>query len=521
MSRRRNRKVQPVAKPDVKALGGGNYGYSFTSSSSIMPGSQDTNLRGWRPNLDADFWRMVPNGQHRSMLSDSRYIFGGSPMVSGAVLKKAQYVVGDAWQPRYVGRDDAFRRAAEPVMRAWARNCDVRGGPHDWRINLRNASVAIDRDGDLFAVLTDMDGEPRVQWLEAHRIGNPAWFSNPVVPDAPGTDGYVGMFVAAGIVYDAYMRPVGYNLLSGKKMLDGKESWNILPAASVVPFFDPVWFSQTRGIPSILNGILDWYDIEETKAAEKIAVKAASSISLIESNETGRREIGREAIGAAALPAGGKQGLQTQVMEKGLIRYIKNGNSIQAFQSNRPSPAWIGFMEDLKRGAFLGLGLPYEFVWDSAKIGGAGVRSMVGQVQRTVSDRQSVMFQPALSILLWAVASYVQRGRIPFSPDWMDWDFSMPARYSVDLGRDSQNERENLSVGTQSLSQILGAQGITAADHLNERAADYLLAKSIADERGIPLQWLINPSASFGNTADQAIEEQAPTVGPGAPDPNA
>ena len=506
-------KLKARRDPQVKAQGGANLGYSFTSSSGIMPTSQDTNLRGWRPSLDADFWRMVPNGQHRAMLSDARYIFGGASMVSGAVLKKAQYVVGDAWVPRYVGRDDNFRRVAEPVMRRWARNCDVRGGPNDWRLNLRNASIAIDRDGDVFAVLTDVGGSPRIQWLEAHRIGNPSTFTDSVVPDAAGTQGYAGRYVSSGVIYDDYMRPVGYNLLSGARNSYGTETWRILDAANVVPFFDPVWFSQTRGVPSIVNGILDWYDIGEIKAAETIAVKAASSISLIETNETGRREYGKEALGSGA-PMTGRQGLETRMIEKGLIRYIKAGNNVEAFQSNRPSPAWMGFMEDLKRGAFLGLGLPYEFVWDSAKIGGAGVRSMVGQVQRTVDDRQSVMFQPALTILLWAVARYMRRGDVPFAFDWFEWDFSMPARYSVDLGRDSQNERENLAVGTQTLSQVLGAQGISVADHLNERAADYRLAVSIAEETGTPLSFLLNMGAKAAPVAAPTVEPTDDTKTP-------
>jgi ribosomal protein L12E/L44/L45/RPP1/RPP2 len=42
---------------------------------------------------------------------------------------------------------------------------------------------------------------------------------------------------------------------------------------------------------------------------------------------------------------------------------------------------------------------------------------------------------------------------------------------------------------------VLGAQGISVADHLNERAADYRLAVSIAEETGTPLSFLLNMGA--------------------------
>jgi hypothetical protein len=151
-------------------------------------------------------------------------------------------------------------------------------------------------------------------------------------------------------------------------------------------------------------------------------------------------------------------------------------------------------MEHLTRSALMGMGLPYEFAWDSSKIGGAGVRSMVGQVQRVVETRQHAMEGPAKAILLYAVASYMRRGDIPFAADWWNWDFSYPALYSVDIGRDSQNRREDFAVGIRSLHGILAEDSIAVRDHLNQRASDYMLAKEISDAQGIPMEWLLNPN---------------------------
>lgn len=512
MSKRgRNRwAATKAAAPAVQASVGAGSGYSFTSSAGLYPASQETTLRGWRPDLTRDVWQMIPQARHRSLVSDGRYIYGGSGAVSGAVRKRADYAVGWAWNPVYKGNDERFRAIAVPIMERWLNLCDVRGPSFDFRMGLRIASIAMDRDGDTFAVLTRTpDGGPRIQWLEAHRIGTPGFgYSDNIVPAVEGTEGYAGKVVLSGIIYDEQMAPIGYNRLTPSP--DGfgyVDRWDIIPAASVVHFMDPSWTSQARGIPSICNAVLDWYDIGETREAEKIGTKARSAIAIVEKNETGRREVAREAVGLAGVQPG-RGGLQTQMLERGLIRYIKSSGEISAFESNKPGDAWQNFMDYVTRGAFLGMDLPYEFAWDSSKLGGANIRAVVGQVQRSVENRQAVMYQAARLMLLHAVGTYMRRGDIPFSADWFKWEFQMPAKYSVDVGRDSQNRREDFSVGLRSATDILGEDGITIREHLEQRAKDYLEAKRISDEMEVPLEWILNPSGAAPSANQPAAQIQ-------------
>ena len=493
-------KAAPTVAPVMASTTGwaGN-GWSFTSSNQLYPSPADSSKRGRRPDLDRPTWAMIPQSRHRTMLSDSRYLYGGSGAVSGACDKVADYAVGWAWQPRYTGTNVEFRRIAESVITGWLESCDVRGGQWNWRTGLRAACHAIDRDGDCLAVKTldPETGGPRIQWIEADRVGTPTGSdgigSKSIVPDLPETRGYAGRQILCGVIMDEQMKPLGFNILPYTGYVSAQD-WNIIPASSVVWIYDPKWFSQSRGIPSIIRGILDWYDLQETVTAEAIAAKVNSSLALIETNETGRRELGREAIGAAAMPMSGRQGIQVQAIEQGLIRYIKSSGKIEAHRSDRPGNGWLALMEHLTRSAFAGMGLPYEFAWDSSKIGGAGVRAMVGQVQRAIENRQRVLEAPARALLLYAVASYMRRGDIPFAGDWWAWEFSMPSLFSVDMGRDSQNRREDFAVGVRTLSGILAEESISAREHLTERANDYLLAKQISEEQGVPMEWLLNPN---------------------------
>jgi hypothetical protein len=153
--------------------------------------------------------------------------------------------------------------------------------------------------------------------------------------------------------------------------------------------------------------------------------------------------------------------------------------------------------------------LPFEFAWDSSKIGGAGVRSMVGQVQRAIETRQRVLYRPARQMVLYAVAAYMRRGDIPFVPDWWSWDFAVPAKYSVDMGRDSQNRREDFSVGLQSLTEILQEDGRDTREHLQQRANDYLLAQEISVKNNVPIEFILNPAAKFTDPAGDIAQAVA------------
>ena len=513
---RRTASVRGTSRAKVRASTTAPASSSFSKTSYQYPVSSDSPYRGWRPNLDREMWATLPQIRFRAMLSDARYIFAGNGSVAGAVRKKADYTIGWSWVPRYTGTNDYFRRIANNVIEGWCQTCDLRGPGYTWQTCLRLASMAIDRDGDCFAVLTtDPDtGGPRIAWLEAHRVGTPYEFTSylgkmALVPSGPDTGGYEGRRVACGVIYDDNQRPVGYNVFPWQMLYGTIPPWHILPADSVIHVYDPEWHSQTRGIPSIARAILDWYDIGETVGAEKMGVKLNSKLTLIETNETGRREIGREALGAGEVPDTGRQDLQTQTLADGLIRYIKPTGKIETHESNRPGAAWQGFMEYLARGAFSGMDLPFEFAWDSSKIGGAGVRAMVGQVQRSVETRQRILHAAAMRMLLYAVSVYMRRGDIPFAADWYQWEFSAPAQFSVDLGRDSQNRREDFAMGLQSLTEILQEDGRDTRGHLQQRANDYLLAKEIADANGVPIEFIINPSSTWKDPAGDVAQAVA------------
>ena len=105
-------------------------------------------------------------------MSQSRVIFSNFGVPRGAILQKADGVVGRAWEPEFKGKDNEFGDAAKEWLQSWFNVCDVQGNLQDFKTSLKMDSVAVDRDGDVFILLTETKtGYPQIQHIPAHRVG--------------------------------------------------------------------------------------------------------------------------------------------------------------------------------------------------------------------------------------------------------------------------------------------------------------------------------------------------------------
>ena len=484
------------------------------SNTSIYPIVEDTKQRGWRPQLDRDNAALITRYRHRAMLSDARYVYGGVGQVSGAIRDKANFVVGDAWIPRYNGASESFRKAFnEVIVGRWIRNCDVRGGAYNWQTNVKLACEALDRDGEIFILTTVSEfGSPRLQFLESHRIGGDSFGDNKVPKEANSK--WTGFRICNGIVYDEVMRSVAYNILpADEPYIVNKTPWNLVDATSVIHVIDPQWFSQNRGIPTICNGILDWYDIGEIRDAQKVKVKATSRITLIENNDTGKPDLTKNAMSVRDSADISKIETNSRLIENGLIRYFKaqSGNTLQTFAADTPGSTWESFVKHIERSAHRGMDWPVE-MHDMGSVGGAGVRAVVGQVRRSVINRRSALWNPMLSAVLFAVSYYIKvRKELPMVGDWASIEFTQPADFSVDLGRDSQNRRQDVAMGLRGVDDVLAEEGEGDIEAVFERRAKvYNLREKVAKRFGVPPEAIYNPGAASVQAA--ATSEGEATV---------
>ena len=445
-------------------------------TNEFYPGGADDQRRFGRGKLARDIAELMVENRQKMLLGDSRYIYQSFSTVSGAVKQKANYVYGNAWRLQSFSANTEFAMAVEEDFVKIDRLLDTRGSAFSFRKSAWLGSKTIDVDGDYFIVLTEnaKTGFPKLQYLEAHRVGSFGLNGGHAVTDGR----YKGMRIFAGVIVDEYMQPIAYRVQDESS----KEGHRDVNANSMIHVGDLEWFSQSRGQPSVAAAILDWYDLAETRDAEKIAEKVNSALTLVESNESGRQDMGNSIVN----PSPGSDGrLQTQLMDSGLIRYIKNGGSLKAHQSNRPSDQWLNFTKLVESSAFYALGWRREML-DSSAIGGAGVRGFAADINKSIASRCEIIEAGMKRAAMYVIAKRAKQGVYGELPeDWWKIGFTKPAQFTVDEGRMRAADIADLRAGLTTEDHIVEARGMNYEELVRKRAANIVMKKRIAEENGL------------------------------------
>ena len=218
-----------------------------------------------------------------------------------------------------------------------------------------------------------------------------------------------------------------------------------------------------------------------------------SSISLIEYNESGGPDpddpynalVGNEA---------GDKGMTVETLDGGTVRYFKSnsGGKIETLVNNRPGNPFLDFHDRLLKSAYAGLNWPYAFYNGHGVGGGTAQRTEIAMAQRSIEDRQDLLFYAAKRIVSYAVAKAQKRGDLPQSADWWRWEFSYPPKLTIDDGRVMKELESSYKLGFKSASDITAAMGKEYKDVIREKAEEaatrQLIAKEIGDKYGIEIE---------------------------------
>ena len=454
--------------------------------------SRDTEHRKWMPSLSRDVRALMPQWRQRALVSDSRHIYtSGGGQISGAVHDKADAVVGNAWQPVYAGADKDFGRLAQELLAEWYDRCVIGSSAFDFISAVWLGSKSVDVDGDFFILPTYAADKsyPMLRFVEGHRVGSR------VGEQVVSRGRYAGARIDSGIVYDRRGWPLAIQLLG-----DQPEDDEFISLRQAIHVFDPIWYSQGRGVPALSFSVLDWYDLGEIAEAERIAVKTHSKLALIQKTPGGRKPVydqivdGGVDIGADTLPS-------VSEISDGMIKYVAAHGEVQTHLGNRPGNGWIEFMEWVARGAFAGLGWPAELGW-KMDTSGAPARVVIRKARRTVTKRQRIMRRPMKRAILHAVSNFIERGDLPYVADWYKWRFTLPPVISIDDANDRKADREDFRMGLADRGMIIEERyGMTLEDFLGRRADNEKLALEIAASRGLD-SWRMGMMTPNGNDPD-------------------
>jgi hypothetical protein len=116
---------------------------------------------------------------------------------------------------------------------------------------------------------------------------------------------------------------------------------------------------------------------------------------------------------------------------------------------------------------------PMALSWKgNAAGGGTAERNAIGMAVRAVKDRQSILDKIAKWRVTRAIAWAMSSGRLPQSQDWYSWGFTKPPSLTIDDGRSSKEKIEKLKMGILNQTDLIGEEGKSLDEHLNERGEE-------------------------------------------------
>jgi len=412
------------------------------------------------------------------------------------------YCIGDGITPQSGAAEADVGEAYEAWFKAWAAEASICGRFSFYDIQ-RIALRACVRDGDCFVILTMDEGRPRLQVVEAHRVGNPIGKPIPA-----------GM--ADGVQFDSKGRLLGYNIIQGDN------SSRFFDAASVCHIAEMDWASGSRGLPILQHSWNDIQTEDELLRLEMLAVRNDADVTRVLHKNGGFIPQDMK----AELEGSGSSNLESVASRMGgKLLALEPGESLSSLASNRPSPVFTGFLKSVQADILRGT-LPYEFVGDPSAISGSGVRLITAKADRVFSRWQSVTIDKLCQKVWGFVLGFaVAQGEVP-EGDWSNVSWTTPKRLTVDAGREAANDRADVELGLLSMSELYAQRGLDMRSEMVKRAKDFKFIFELAKAEGLPTWTLYKPGFNWlqlgegkptaAEVAMEGIDPSQPTDQPAA-----
>lgn len=476
--------------PDLKQRIGQWLGFGLMSEASRPL----TRERTWLHATATDSRQDIDAYDRLRLLALSRRLFINNPIIRATVNEMARYSVGPGIRPQARSGDQAWDRQAEQYFNSWAESADIRGMLDFYELQSL-ASLAIDRDGDVFFILTQTrDGRPAVQVVEAHRCGTPQGADQKAIID--------------GVQTDPTGRPLKYYFSNDRE----NKIFKAIPADSVIHLFEPDRPDQFRGYPRTAVALIPMLDRDEVLRMEMQGVKAATSLGMVITNNTGSAQGGF--FGTPTHNTGDAITSETIYSGGGIAR-LKPGESVQTFSLTRPNEKLDAFLDQYIRAAAIGMGLPYEFVWNSERLAGTAQRFTLAKAQRRFEERQRLLIQRMCSrIWRYVIAAAIENRELPRNSSWTNVVWQTPRKLTVDAGRESQAMREEYKLGFTNLADVCGSDGNDWQEVVSQKISEVKWIEERCREEGIdPAKiQLLTPNGNLGQVGGSVSDDSEQNI---------
>jgi capsid protein len=428
------------------------------------------------------------NASTRSqMVAISRWAVRNSPIYNQMVNELVMVVVGNGLVAQSACANPESAAAYESYFRDFSKRCDITGRLSLGKVFQMWMGAGLFVDGDIFTAKVYKDGKPRLQVLESHRVGNPAFDTNSAVSD--------------GVYLGSMGEVIGYNVISDNEARD-----NFVEASSMIHIVDLDRASSVRGFPVAQSSLNSVRDQLEVFSLEVRACRDSADYTRVLKKQGGvLTDDPAEAISGRGKTC---QDIANEMGGKTLVLDVNE--SFEQFINSRPSPAWVGMMKAIERDIVKVL--PYEYVSDASSIGGVAVRLIASKVSRIADHYQQIIKEGGQEIWDWVIADGIAKGELPEEPDFNRTTWTTPRDVTVDAGREAAQDRADLQMGLTTASAILAKKGMDYDDVVATRVREMRGLVEAAKAADLPLWMLYQSSFNWlqqGQGSDQVPDTVA------------
>lgn len=405
------------------------------------------------------------------MIGKSRWGIRNSPTYKQVMDEVVLVTIGDELIAQSHAKDPKKGVLYQEYFRNFCKNCDVTGRFTFGQVQKMSLfGDLVDGDSFLLQTVDPKTKRPKVQLIEAHRVGPTVDEFNPKCVD--------------GVYLGEYGEVTGYNVY-----VDGEKKDRFISAESMSHVCEFERASSVRGYPvlqSSLNSVQDQLEVFEL---EKRAVRDSADHTLILKKQGGVLQDDP----ARAFAGGSADCDKIASQMGGKLLVVDTNESFEQLANNRPSPAWVGMMKAIERDIVKLL--PVEYVSDPSGITGPAIRLVAAKVSRVAGKWQNLIIDTVCDptwdyVIGWGI----ENGELPEDPWFNKKSWITPRDVTVDAGREAAQDRADLQMGLTTSSAILGKKGATFDETLETLATEAEKRINKAKERNIPL-WMLYQSA--------------------------
>lgn len=227
---------------------------------------------------------------------------------------------------------------------------------------------------------------------------------------------------------------------------------------------NPISYDDYRGVSMFKSAIDNATYIDNMRQQELQALMWAASQSGVYHTNSGTLPEQLPFDNATVLDDSGNR-INTYTLRPNTIQALGTAEKVEMFQHDRPSPNVLGMVKDTIRDICVGFGVSFEFGWDQSGLTGPAVRAVSSQDARAFEVWQHLLqeakLDPTVGLLL---GNGIANGDIPFHSDWQKWRWQFPAKSTIDAGRESSSNIEEIAAGINTGARVASDDGMNIND---------------------------------------------------------